>query len=302
MIYLKLFENFKQPIDAIKAKIRDIVVNIGHRKGRPFFNALDDAIKDDKFVLELVKGYENDWIASSGGFGDTLFRLYNEKRFKCKGLVIFNGKMLTDGLGVNYWYPETFDLNDKEFVYLDDSYFSGGTATKITNFLKLRNSNVYEIAVIYDGSEIKLDNVHSFYRYWDYRDLQKYKSVKVNESIIDKSDLIDFCETNLAHLIDKRFKLDIKDNKSSYYIDVMKYISRSDRDDRATSYFKWDDIVDSIIPFLEILNDEYTIEECYIFFQGATNSFSYEELINFEIDGSKSLKGIRMKIEMKKAE
>jgi hypothetical protein len=48
--------------------------------------------------------------------------------------------------------------------------------------LKKYNSVIQEIAVIYDGSEIKLDNVHSFYRYWDYRNLEEYKSAKLNEN------------------------------------------------------------------------------------------------------------------------
>jgi len=178
MRYLKLFENFQAPIESIRSKISNIIANIGHRKGRPFFDALDEAIKDDEIVLELVKGYENDWIASSGGFGDMLYKLYQDKKFTCKGLVIFNGKMLTNGLGVNSWYPVDFDLDNKEFVYLDDSYFSGSTANKIASFLKEHNSNLYEIAVIYDGSEVRLNNVHSFYRYWDHRDLEEYKKKK----------------------------------------------------------------------------------------------------------------------------
>lgn len=179
MKYLRLFEEFKEPVNTIKSRVHYIVANIGYRKGKPFFDALDDAIKqDEEIVLELVKGYENEWIASSGGFGDILYRLYTNKKFTCKGLVIFNGKMLTNNIGVKSWYPRNFDISNKSFVYLDDSYFSGGTVKKIEDFLLTKKSNISEIAVIYDGSENKKDNVYSFYRYWDFRDLEEYKKKK----------------------------------------------------------------------------------------------------------------------------
>lgn len=179
MRYIKLFEKFGVS-DKIKTIINNIVTS-GNRKGVSFFDALDDAIKDEEIVLELVKNHEDDWIASSGGFGDVLFRLQEEGKFSCRGLVIFNGKMLTNNLGVNSWYPKEFDLNNKKFIYLDDSYFSGGTVKKISDFLKTKNSVITEVSVVYDGSEEKLDNVNSFYRYWDYRDLVEYKKRKKSE-------------------------------------------------------------------------------------------------------------------------
>lgn len=173
MKYIKLFEDYN-----IADEIKKIIDNIPHRRGVEFFDMLDDAIKDEKIALELVKKYKNDWVVSSGGFGDILYNLYKDGKFSCKGLVIFNGKMLTNNLGVESWYPKNFDLENKKFVYLDDSYFSGGTVRKVTDFLKTKNSSVYEVSVVYDGSEVKLDNVHSFYRYWDNRDLDEYKKIK----------------------------------------------------------------------------------------------------------------------------
>lgn len=178
MRHLLLFENFTNPSQYIKTKIDNIISNIPHRRGRDFFDALDAAVKDESIVLELTKSCENKWIASSGGFGDILYRLYKENKFKCKGLVIFNGKMLTNKIGVSSWYPQDFDLNDKQFVYLDDSYFSGSTVRKISDFLRDKNSSIDDVYVIYDGSEIKSSKVHYFYRYWDHRDLEEYKKQK----------------------------------------------------------------------------------------------------------------------------
>lgn len=179
MRYLRLFEDFKN--EEIKAIVKSIVddLTIKYRRGNKFFDALDEEIKsNNKIILELVKDCEDKWIISSGGFGDVLYNHYLDGLFKCKGLVVFNGKMLTNNIGVQNWKPSDFDLDNKEFVYIDDSYFSGGTVKKIDDFLKLRNSSISQVNVVYDGSEIKKDNVNSFYRYWDYRDLEEYKKRK----------------------------------------------------------------------------------------------------------------------------
>ena len=174
-----LFESFTNSF--IKNKMRDIVIDLTnrYRKGKSFFDALDDEIKDISnrdILLELVSGCDNEWIASSGEFGEILLDMYRRGLFNCLGMVVFNGKMLTNNIGVESWNPSKFDLSNKEFIYIDDSYFSGGTAKKIDDFMSEYNSNIKFINVMYDGSEEKLDFVNSFYRYWDYRDIVEYKS------------------------------------------------------------------------------------------------------------------------------
>lgn len=173
-----LFEDFTN--SSIKDKMRDIVVDLSnkYRKGKPFFDALDAKIKDihnRDILLELVSYCEDEWIASSGEFGEILLDMFKCDMFKCLGVVTFNGKMLTNNIGVESWKPTEFDLKDKEFIYIDDSYFSGGTVKKIDNFMSDYNSSIKSVNVMYDGSEEKLDFVNSFYRYWDYRDIDDYK-------------------------------------------------------------------------------------------------------------------------------
>lgn len=58
-------------------------------------------------ILNLVKGNGSEWLVSSGGFGDRLYKLWESGKIKCRGLVIFNGKMLTDNKGVENWYNKT---------------------------------------------------------------------------------------------------------------------------------------------------------------------------------------------------
>lgn len=176
MKYLILFENFNN--SDVTMKIKDIVdsLYIKFRRGTQFFDALDDAIKSDiSIILELVKDCEERWVVTSGGFGNILYQLYLDGKFKCKGVVVFNGKMLTNNIGVESWKPNDFEVSNKEYVYIDDSYFSGGTVKKIDEFLRANNSSIDYVNVVYDGSEIKSDKVNSFYRYWDYRDIEEYK-------------------------------------------------------------------------------------------------------------------------------
>jgi len=171
MEYLVLFEKFYTPPTDIKERLDRLVKELEdkHHGGRPFFDALDDRIKDvtnQDMILALVKGCSDKWISTSGEFGDKLYKLWKDGKFECKGVVVFNGKMLTNRTGVKSWYPPDFKLEDKEFLYVDDSYFSGSTARKVNNFLRDYDSKVKSVSVIYDGSKKKVKGVRSFFRYY----------------------------------------------------------------------------------------------------------------------------------------
>lgn len=75
--------------------------------------------------------------------------------------------MQTNKTGVSSWYPQNFNLTNKKFVYVDDSYFSGSTARKIDNFLSDYKSSIVKISVIYDGSKDRVKNMKSLIRYYD---------------------------------------------------------------------------------------------------------------------------------------
>ena len=172
MKYIQVFERFYNPPVQIKRRLQSIVDELiqKHKGGRAFFDALDDSIKsvlNEDMILALVRGNKNEWLTTSGEFGNILYKLWEEGKFECKGLVVFNGKMLTNKTGVNAWYPSDFDMNDKKFIYVDDSLFSGSTARKINDFLKSHNSSIKSISVIYDGSEEKSKYVKSFFRYYN---------------------------------------------------------------------------------------------------------------------------------------
>lgn len=152
-------------------ELKNLVEELLHeyKGGRAFFDALDDRIKDvtnKDMILDLVRPYKDDYIISSGGFGETVLTLYDKGFFKCKGVVIVNGKMETLKKDVEFYKPESFDLNDKQFIFVDDSHFSGGTVNKTNEFLKKYNSSIKQVAVIYDGSKNKTKFVKSFFRYY----------------------------------------------------------------------------------------------------------------------------------------
>ena len=168
--HTKIYEKFYKPSQSILNKINSIVKEVEKefKGGRMFFTVLDEAIKDvsnEDMIIQLLKGKEKEWVASSGGFGRRVLQLYEEGKIKCRGVVVFNGKMTTYDMGVYKYFPE-FNLSNKKFVYVDDSYFSGKTAEKINNYLSLRKSRISTIEVIYDGSKDRKNNVKSFFRYY----------------------------------------------------------------------------------------------------------------------------------------
>ena len=138
--------------------------------GRPFFDALDEYIKThDDMMVALIKGFENEHIVTSGTFGDNLYELYEQGKFKCKSITVFNGKICTKKKGVTCWYPAMVDLEDKEFIFVDDSTFSGRTIKVIDEYLKKHhNSRIKGVSVAYDGSKQKDPKVKSLYRYYDF--------------------------------------------------------------------------------------------------------------------------------------
>lgn len=172
-----LFEEFIKPSNYVKFKLIGIIDELleKYHGGRPFFHALDDAIAsfvNRQIIIELMNNHTNDRVIASGGFGNILYEMYNRSEISCKELIMFNGKMKTDGIGVTGYIPQDADLHNKTFIFVDDSYFSGMTVNTISNYLSQYNSKISKISVVYDGSYSKNPIVNSFFRYYD-----NYKSL-----------------------------------------------------------------------------------------------------------------------------
>lgn len=166
----EILGGLKTPKNIYK-KLEDLVAELiqKHIGGVKFFEALDMNIKDTMnkdIVLELVKSFSDEYIISSGEFGEVLYDLHKNNQFKCIDIVYFNGKIATEGKEVSSYYPKSFDLKNKKFVFVDDSYFSGITTKKIDEYLKKHNSKIKQVAVVYNGNKNKSSFVKSFYRYY----------------------------------------------------------------------------------------------------------------------------------------
>lgn len=118
-----------------------------HKEGEEFFNALDFIIKGDISIL-----------------GDFLSFFMNDagKRLNLEetGLIV-NGRFGNEALIFKD------KLLCKNWIFIDDSYYSGRTKAGISVALrKIRpDASLYETYVIYDGSMGRADKVKSMYRY-----------------------------------------------------------------------------------------------------------------------------------------
>ena len=110
--------------------------------------------------------------------------------------------------------------------------------------------------------------------------IKSYSSLII-ESI--KGDLKEFCELNLAYLMDDDYKVMIT-RRDSLPIDNMYhkkgliihfYKWESDEEN-----FKWDEIENHFIPFLQRLSKEYTLVECQIDYGATKYIIPMEDLLN----------------------
>lgn len=148
-----------------------------HKEGEEFFNALDYTIRGDRSILEDFYNFAwnrifiNSTITSmsynlilSGRFGMSLLSNYGSSLYRS-----FNNVIITNGNIRKGELPEIYknDFNEKPFIFLDDSFYSGKTrdSIQIELFKIEQYAKIEKTFVIYDGSLQKQDNVYSLYRY-----------------------------------------------------------------------------------------------------------------------------------------
>ena len=187
---IKNYNNF-----SIFKKINNIINNSPTQGGPEFFDNLDNEIKKTpEFTLEILDqiykkyGYEFN-LVSSGGYGKYLLDMLKSKKIKCNGSILILSGSLTSHKGfLNKITPDkkiyivySQGVSDnKKFIFVDDSYYSGSTLSTIAKYLKTINSDIIDKYVIYDGSDKKIDKLNSLYKYYDHN----------NGRILSKEDLI----------------------------------------------------------------------------------------------------------------
>jgi hypothetical protein len=106
----------------------------------------------------------------------------------------------------------------------------------------------------------------------------------IKESI--KSDLKDFCEINLAYLLDEDFKVMITRR------DSLPSVSPAHKPGHLIHFYKWhntrlsfswNEIVDQFIPFVQRLSNEYTVIQCTLDYEGINYVVSLKDLLNEDL-------------------
>lgn len=87
---------------------------------------------------------------------------------------------------------------------------------------------------------------------------------KFNEAI-EPDEIKDFCEMYLAYLLDDGYALTFNESGRVTQINFLK--PRTDIEHIGIDWMNWDQIKDSFIPFLKMLDKQYDIKDNFIFFQ-----------------------------------
>lgn len=142
--------------------------------GESYFTELDKLIKNDSkllidFIETAIEESKIKNVVISGEIGRIYYQLkQNRKLTQDILLCIFPGSL-------RFEHQEDFipeycesDVEGKDFIFLDDSYYSGKTAKVVHKWINDHGGRVVKNYVFYDGSYEKSDDVVSLYRYWDY--------------------------------------------------------------------------------------------------------------------------------------
>lgn len=134
--------------------------------GTIFFDELDKMMKFDEKILREFTDYISTFISkkdvhtiASGEFGMCLHNYKLPVDIVVQG-GLRNGDKILD--------LSKFIEPGKEYLFLDDSYFSGKTADVIQAEVEKCGGKFIGCYVIYDGSKEPVHEIQSVYRYYDY--------------------------------------------------------------------------------------------------------------------------------------
>jgi hypothetical protein len=153
--------------------------------GNLFFDKLDSEIKKTKNIDIIVKLFEKIYpdftldynLVVSGGFGDLVMFLLKRGDIKCNGTIL----QVSGGLTSHFTDMDKIkkvkeviiqnqigDINNKDFIFVDDSFYSGTTEFSINQFLRTLGSKIIKTYVVYDGNDKKSMDRISLYNYYDW--------------------------------------------------------------------------------------------------------------------------------------
>ena len=146
-----------------------------HEGGEKFFDAIDEKLRDDKTLINMMiqkikKNETFDYIIVSGNFGKVFKEYCNTNLIELKNkIIVVNGGLRKGYDIISFW--EDYNIKNKKLIFIDDSYYLGRTRDAIKNAIEENHGTLLNTYVFYDGSKVKEDNVHSFYRYYDFHEI-----------------------------------------------------------------------------------------------------------------------------------
>ena len=156
-------------MNRLNEKIAEILRQ--HPEGEPFFDALDAMIRGDQDILEAFMNFVNNktegrrfGVVLSGNFGNAIFSAYGLSLYQNFSDVILVSGGLRKG-EIPVIFKEKLETTD--YIFLDDSFYSGTTRNSIASALGSLNGRIVKTFVIYDGAKIRQKDVFSMFRYFD---------------------------------------------------------------------------------------------------------------------------------------
>jgi hypothetical protein len=151
--------------------MKEIVKEVSSQyiSGERYFDELDYRIKYNKTIIYALIGEfmgTDTGIVLSGEFGDIIAHIIDDELLPISYILVGGSPRRNHKL-----FIDCINGNADNYVFIDDSFFSGKTYKTIKKFIKEElNKNVKDIKVAYDGSKEELFLITSFYRYYDYHD------------------------------------------------------------------------------------------------------------------------------------
>ena len=142
-----------------------------HPEGEPFFDALDARIRGDQNILEAFMNFVYNKLDNrqygvilSGNFGNAIFSAYGLRLYEdFSDVILVNGGIRKGETPIIF----KDKLETTNYVFLDDSFYSGTTRNAIASVLGSLNGRIVKTFVIYDGAKVRQRDVLSMFRYFD---------------------------------------------------------------------------------------------------------------------------------------
>ena len=139
-----------------------------HVGGQTFFDELDERVRNNNKILHNIVNKIasiTNWdctLIVSGKFGEIF---YDFMKYYYGGI-----KVLKVPGGLRTMPEDTIlpliGISAKNFIFVDDSYYSGKTESIIRNSLSSIGAKLNSTVVIYDGSKHKRTDLFSLYQYY----------------------------------------------------------------------------------------------------------------------------------------